>query len=195
MAVQRSNMGSRLKRLTPMCAGAASAHTPFWTTPEKELAARAQGRTRRCRRCRARRRSRTRCRWSARSTTPWPARPPAPGPAPAAGRTRPAAPRSAPRRASSSFVGALLPESLPEAPPSPVSLAGGWNGAQVELVTDRHGEVLRFQPGEHRSDRLLDGLALGVQRDLRLQRRLVGVGDAGEVLDLARQRLGVQAFD
>src|SRR6266542_2981620 len=56
------------------------------------------------------------------------------------------------------------------------------------------GQPVGLQAGEHLVRRLVDGLVLGVQDHLGLQRRLVGVGDAGEVGDHPGQRLGVQTL-
>ena len=55
-------------------------------------------------------------------------------------------------------------------------------------------ETLGHQEVEDLGDRLLDGLLAGVDDDLRGLGGLVGVADAGEMLDEARAGLGVEAL-
>ena len=65
-----------------------------------------------------------------------------------------------------------------------------------DCSTDREpGSVpSRLERFHNRVDRFLDRLAIRFDQDVRRQRRLVRIGDAGEVLDFAAKRFCVQAF-
>src|SRR6266540_145928 len=58
----------------------------------------------------------------------------------------------------------------------------------------RFDQLLVVEPGDDPGEGLVDRLAARVHRDLRRHRRLVGIRDAGEILDLAAQRLRVQTL-
>src|ERR1051325_9735060 len=59
----------------------------------------------------------------------------------------------------------------------------------------RWDRATALQRGDHLGDALFDGLPLAVEDHLCMQRLLVGVGHAAEVLNLAPHRLLVQALD
>src|SRR5215218_3411080 len=74
---------------------------------------------------------------------------------------------------------------------SPPSLARVWACRSIiGLAAGGGGELVVLQPGQDLVDRLVHAFGLGVKHDLGPEGRLVGVGHAGEVLDLPGQGLG-----